>query len=225
MADPDPTHNGTFDDPSPQAKPSDLALKIPSPQLHFRSLANALGHIRSNMVYVMHALQRWEDHEWPAVEDTVARELSSGTMFLGGVLDGMVILEAGLSGGGQPAASMSFERTTFGDARLRAAQDAAKALKSTGREGQPLYADFWTLANFWKHYFPYQPRPTVFDRFGGVKDISVALGDGSNSGAVMRDLLVPTFNHACGMMRIIATMLHECFDVQDMSLVGHMLDW
>ena len=213
----DSTHNQTSDDPPPQAKPSDLALKIPSPRLHFRSLANALGHIRSNLAFVMHALQRWEDHEWPTVEDTVARELSSATMFLGGVLDGMVILEAGLSGA-QPAASMSFERTTFGDARLRTAQDAAKALKSSGQDGQPMYADFWTLANFWKHYFPYQPRPSVFERFGGVKDISVALGDGSNSGPVMRDLLVPTFNHACSMMRIVAPMLHECFEVHDMPL-------
>jgi len=198
---------------------NEMSYKIPSPLLHFRSLANAMGHIRSNLAYVLYALQRWEDCEWSLVEDTVARELSCATMFLGGALDGMVILEVGLSRGTQPAASMSFERTTFEDAALRSAQDATMALKSNEREGQALYADFWTLANFWKHYFPYQPRPTVFVRSGGVKDFSVALGDGSNSGPVMRDLLVPTFNHACSMMRIIATMLsaQDSFTVQDLS--------
>eukprot|EP00798_Chlamydomonas_sp_ICE-L_P017785 gene17785-24160_t len=97
----------------------------------------------------------------------------------------MVILEAGLSRGVQPSTSMSFERTAFENAALRAVQDAARALQSNA---------------------------------GGVKDISVALGDGSNSGPVMRDLLVPTFNHGCSMMRIIATMLPEQanFTVQDL---------
>jgi hypothetical protein len=206
----DSTPNQTSEDPPTQAQPCDQALKIPSPRLHFRSLAKALGHIRSNLAFVMHALQRWEDDEWPTVEDTVARELCSATTFLGGVLEGMAILEAGLSGA-QPAAGMSF------DARLRTAQDAAKALKSSGQEGG-MYVDFWTLADFWRRYFPYQPRPSVFERDGGVKDISVALGDGSNSGPVMRGLLVPTFNHACSMMRIVAPRLRECFEVPDMPL-------
>eukprot|EP00798_Chlamydomonas_sp_ICE-L_P017784 gene17784-24159_t len=56
-----------------RAKASDLAIKIPSPLLHFYSLANAMGHIRSNMANVLYALHRWEDSEWPLVEDTVAR--------------------------------------------------------------------------------------------------------------------------------------------------------
>jgi hypothetical protein len=201
----------------PQARAQDLALHIPSPRLHFRSLANALQHVRNSLAYVLDALQRWDDAEWQAVEDTVARELSSGTMFLGGILDGLVILEASLSGaaaaaGRAPTAAMSamsFERTPFGLAPLRALQDAAKGLRSCERPDQARYADFWTLVNFWKHYFPYQPRPSVFVRHGGARDIRVALGGGCDSGPVLRDLLVPTFNLACDMMRALAAAVRE----------------
>lgn len=163
----------------PQAKAKD-------PKLHFRSLENALRHVRGGLAYVADALRRWDVDEWPLVEDAVARELSASTMFLGGVLGGMVILEATLSGQ-EPTASMSFERTRFqGSAELRAAQEEARDLKSSALDGQPLYADFWTLVNFWKHYFPYQPRPSVFERCGGARDFGVALGGGCNSGPVMR---------------------------------------
>lgn len=77
----------------PQVRACDMALKIPSKLLHFRSLANALGHVRNNIGYVLDALRRWDDSEWPLVEDTVAKELSAGAIFLGGIMDGIVILE------------------------------------------------------------------------------------------------------------------------------------
>jgi hypothetical protein len=47
-----------------QARACDMALKIPSKRLHFRSLANALLNVRSSLMYVMDALQRWDDNEW-----------------------------------------------------------------------------------------------------------------------------------------------------------------
>ena len=160
-------------------------MKPPCPRLHFHSLASALGHIRGNLAYVMHALQRWEDHEWPGVEGTVGRELCFGALLLGGVLEGLAILVSDLP-----------------DLPDLPDRDAAGALP----------AEFWTLAGFWKHYPPHQPRPTVFDRLGGAKDISVELADGSDSGPVMRDILVPAFDHACGLMRVIAPVLQESFE-------------
>lgn len=203
-----------------QARPKDLAQQILGPQLHFRSLANAMRHIRSGLEYVTDALWRWEDDEWPAVEDIVAQELSSSTMFLAGVLDGMVILEATLLGQ-SPSSSMSFERTPFRDGALRDAQTAAKGLRSRAQKLQPVEVDFWTLANYWKHYFPYQRRPSHFERSGGVRDISVALGEGCNSGPVMRDLLVPVYNLACDMMQQLAGMpgVQEPFDFLKLPVV------
>lgn len=201
----------------PQARPKDLAHQIPSGELHFRSLANALRHVRHSMSYVSDALQRWDDDEWPRVEDAVARELSSATMFLSGILDGMVILEARLSGQ-EPTTSMSFERTSFNSAELRKIQEETKALKSTLLDGQPLYADFWTLSNFWKHYFPYQPRPSAFTRSAVARDFSVPLSSGCGSGPILHDLLVPTFNNACYIMSMIAELVHEPFDLQKFLL-------
>ena len=135
------------------------------------------------------------------------------TMFLGGILDGMVILEAAMCGQ-EPTLSMSFECSTFNNVELRSIQEETKKLKSTEHDGQALYADFWTLSNFWKHYFPYQPRPSLFDGDGGVIDFKVALGNSCMSGPVLHDLLVPTFNNACRIMSLIAGMVHEPFELQ-----------
>jgi hypothetical protein len=195
---------------------------LPGPRLHFRALASALLHARASLEYVLDALRRWDDAGWPAVQDTVARELAAGTMFLAGALDGMVLLEAALfprgggggSGGGSgewwPASSASFERTLFGHAALRPLQAAVKGLRSGALAGQARSADFWALAGFWRHGFPYRPHPCVFGaRHGGVRDVGVPLGGGCASGPVLRDLLVPAFNLACGMMRVLAALVQE----------------
>lgn len=215
-------HTNSYDDNMlrvmfpPQARPCDMALKIPSKNLHFRSLANAMGHVRLNLAYVLDALQRWDDSEWPLVEDTVARELSAGTIFMGGIMDGIVILE--MPDGQLPTPNMSFERHPFNDLTIRAAQESAKHLRSMISANQPKHADIWTLVNFWKHYLPYQPRPSVFDRSGNVRDFMLALGDGNFSGPIITDLIVPTFNTVCSIMRHISAKLNEPFDLDDLSL-------
>jgi len=200
-----------------QVRACDMALNIPSKRLHFRSLANALLNVRSSLMYVMDALQRWDDNEWPSVEDTFARELSAGTMALGGVMDGLVILE--LPELTAPKTAMSFERTPFTDVVLRVLQEAAKQLRSALSTSQATYADFWSLVNFWKHYFPYQPRPSVFERSGNVRDLKVALGSGDFSGPIVRDLIVPTFNLVCTMMRTLSLGLQEPFTLADLYSV------
>ena len=139
-----------------QARPTDLSQTIASRLLHLRSLTGGLRHVRSGITYVLDALTRWDDSEWALVEDTVARDLSSATMFLAGVLDGLVILDQ------QGAADnrTSFTRTLFASQQARDIQEGLRELKSVADSHQGVYADFWTLADFWKHYFPYQPRPT-----------------------------------------------------------------
>lgn len=68
----------------------DMALQIPSKRFHFRSLANALSNVRSSLMYITDALRRWDDEDWPFVEDTIARELSTSTMTLEGIMEGLV---------------------------------------------------------------------------------------------------------------------------------------
>lgn len=201
----------------PQARASDLAQKIPSAELHCRALDGALMHTREGFAYVLDALNRWDDEEWPLVEATVGRELSAATMFLGGALDGIVILEQGMAGKDIDA-NTSFERTQCTDMAVRALQNDAKKLRSMLDCGQPLYADIWSLVNFWKHYFPHQPRPTEFVKSGGIRDFSVAIGEGYNSGPVMQDLLVPTFNLACRILKILAERLQEPLNVRELII-------
>jgi hypothetical protein len=74
---------------APQARACDMALQIPSKRFHFRSLSSG----RSSLMYITDALQRWDDEDWHFVENTIARELSTSTMTLGGIMDGLVILE------------------------------------------------------------------------------------------------------------------------------------
>ena len=68
------------------------------------------------------------------------------------------------------------------------------------------YTDFWSLVNFWKHYMPYQPRPTAFDR-ESVRDFRVHLGDKAQSSLVLRDLVKPVFNCAVRLAGLFAVHL------------------
>jgi hypothetical protein len=99
----------------PQARAVDLATQIPSKSLHLRSLDNALRFTYNSLMYVLYALGQWTNEEWPPVEDTVAQHLATGTMFLGGALDGLII--AALPPHQPPSTSMSFERTAMAAAR------------------------------------------------------------------------------------------------------------
>ena len=188
-------------------------IEIPSKRLHFRSLANALSNVQSSLMYVMDSLQRWDDNEWYLVEDTVARELFTITMTLGGVMDGLVILELPTLAP-PPATDMSFERTPFIDDGLRTLQDSAKQLRSAFSTSQAKSADFRSLVNFWKYYLPYKPLPSVFER--GVRDFKLALGGGDFSGPIMYDLILPTYNKVCAMMHMFSPWLNQPFSLGDL---------
>lgn len=202
----------------PQARAVDLATQIPSKSLHLRSLDNALRFTYNSLMYVLYALGQWTNEEWSGVEDTVAQHLATGTMFLGGALDGLVI--AALPPHQPPSTSMSFERTAFQDAKLRELQLSAHGLRSALHANQSVYADFWTLNNFWKHYFPFQPRPSVFERSGNVRDFCVALGaaEGCSSGPVLHDLVIPTYNLAVDMLQVLCAQHKEHCSAKKISI-------
>jgi hypothetical protein len=222
--------------PCPQARAYELATGLPGKVMHVRSLCNGLGYVRSSLLYVQNVLDE-EDIPWALVEDTVARELTMSSMFLAGVLDACVIAELppyeyvnGIEVPLLPNDKMSFARTPFRDATLRSIQAGVNGLRSTSvrEQNEPTTSDvlgnhplvdgttasFWTLVNFWKHYFPYQPQPSEFTqgRRYPIRDFKLTLNaNGATSGPVVHDLLIPVFNAACS----ITNRLVDMFAVPD----------
>ena len=164
----------------------DLAISgLPGKQLHLRSLCNALKRAH-RIIYSTREAIYSEDSQWVLIEDDVAGDLADGVIGLECVLDGFVMLDQD-----QPTldSSMAFRRTGLKDATMKILQEDIWALKSSETPGRGAYADLWTLANFWKHYMPYQPRPSTFSR-QQIRDYKVNLGD-NNSGPVLHDLIIP----------------------------------
>eukprot|EP00798_Chlamydomonas_sp_ICE-L_P032832 gene32832-biopygen12428 len=202
---------------------SEVALNLPGKVMHVRALCSGLASIRPSLLYVKNALEDHHDMDWTIFQDTVARELTMASMFLGGILDGCVIAEMQQSrdkgGPAAPKRSVSFQGTMFQDATLRNIQAGVNGLRSFYFEEQSVQASLWTVINFWKHYFPYQPLPTEFSRgrLHTLLDFQLVLGsnhaaldtgipeskDSLNSkplsGPVVHDLLILAFNAACGI--------------------------
>ena len=173
---------------------------LPGPLLHLRSLCNALSRSRARLQFARNSLSL-EDHDFVPIEDTVAGALSDGVVGLEGALDGFVMLD-------QPDQAdltrrMSFKVTQLTNQHMRAKQDELIALKSSEWPGQGTYVEFWAVADFWKHYMPYQPRPAIFGR-QNVRDYQLTLGGNSKSGPIFTDLIIPVFNGAVEIARVFA---------------------
>ena len=81
---------------------------------------------------------------------------------------------------------------------MKKLQDSMKAYKSSSRPEIGAFADFWALADFWKHYYPFLPLPEAFSK-QRVRDFKVGLGLGEYSGPVLHDLIIPVYNGAIGI--------------------------
>ena len=90
------------------------------------------------------------------------------------------------------------------DPSLRNTQENMKGLKSFEENHCSQYADFWTVADFWKYYFPCQSLPKRFTRIN-IRDFDIQLGN-NNSGPVLHDLIVPIFNGAATIVRRLGHM-------------------
>lgn len=178
-----------------QAKPSDLLLHNPSRKLHIRSLCSGLFYVRQHIEYVLQGLERWNDEEWCLYENRIAHELTVGTIILAGLLDGLIVCALS-SSSVQSNRKTSFYNTNFHRPDLESLQSKIKNYKSSASANCERYADFWTIANYWKHYLPFQPRPSYFS-IERVRDFKINIDEGQETGPVLFDLIVPTFNDAC----------------------------
>jgi hypothetical protein len=185
-----------------QARPVDLSGRLPGRRLHLKSIAFGLQRIRANLIYSIHALQYFFSGDKPAFDhDTTSYMLSSSTILLQGLLDGLII--CALEAGTLPDQAMSFQRTPFAEQRLLDIQNTIKSLQSSHKTNTTCYADFWTISNFWKHYLPCAPQPVQIDN---IFDYEIELGSGK-SGPLIHDLIIPTFNGACKIVEIIGVQL------------------
>ena len=192
-----------------QARPVDLAISgLPGKQPHLRSLCNALKRAHRRIYSTRTAIYS-EDSQWVLIEDDVASDLADAVIGLECVLDGFVMLDQD-----QPTldSSMAFRRTGLKDANMRMLQEDIRALKSSEIQGSGANADLWTLADFWKHYMPYQPRPSTFSG-QQIRDYKVNLGD-NGSGPILHDLIIPAYNKAADIaalfVRQLSTPTSDC---------------
>lgn len=125
-----------------QAKPSDLQLHNPSRKLHIRSLCSGLFHVRQHIEYVLQGLERWlqglerwNDEEWCMYEDKIAHELTTGTIILAGLLDGLIVCALS-SSSVQSNRKTSFYNTNFHRPDLETLQSKIKNYKSSASVGQ-----------------------------------------------------------------------------------------
>ena len=178
----------------PVDMPVDMTVAFPGHKMHVRSINNAMRAIHVDLAYVKDALSRWEGGEWAMVVDSVSTKLSRATVMLQGQLDAMA-----MCANDRPGPNITFNKTVFEDDAMAHVQVRLKGLESRGTDGQRVWADFWTVANFWKHYIPYQPLPISFE--SGVVDFQAVIGRDERgnevkTGPLLRDLIFPTYDGA-----------------------------
>ena len=201
--------------PRSHASPKQIAQRTPGRKLHLIAIITSLGNLRPSIQNVVWSLQNVTDENWMTVKDTFGHYLSTFTVMLEGILDAFII--AALPDDIASTRYMSFTTTSFDDLELRRIQERMKALKSENNAGQLVWADFWGIANFWKHYMPFIDRPSFFHR-QAIRDVRVEFGDFS-SGPVIHDLVIPIFNHACDIAKRMAS-LHQVIEVTVPDRIG-----
>jgi hypothetical protein len=171
---------------------------------HLKSLIVGLRHAQSGILYVLDALTRWEDCEWALVESTVARELSTAMNFLTGVVEGLLILDR------QVRASGLITRGESTSDRASEIQRELRGLRSSAESGERVELDFWTLADFWRHYFPCAPKPSQFR--GAMRDLQIQISDDAMSGPLLRNLIIPAFNSAYQICCLMGESMNVAVD-------------
>lgn len=176
-----------------QVTPCELAtIGIHSRQLHLKALINSFDQVYDGLVWTKHLLVLYSfpfnDDMKPTHHDEFAKYLTTSVILLEGLLDGLMILDKG-----RPSRNVTFQNSRFKTSPvLLLIQQQMLELKSVG-EGSEIYTDFWSIANFWKHYFPYMMLPTSKDA-RLIHDVYVPLSEVITSGPLMYDIFVPMYN-------------------------------
>ena len=128
-------------------------IMIQGKKLHVKAIHEALMLVRQELELVRTGLAVF------ALPDTdrgvfdvkhMGVTLARTTALLVGLLDALIICSAAV-----PSKDHSFHKFEFDDPQLKQLQKNIKDLRSPPNGN----LDFFALANFWKHYFPYNLLP------------------------------------------------------------------
>lgn len=173
---------------------------------HFQSLLAAFQRVRDGLTSTLRVLEQ-DIGDWPFFDPKLAIEkLMTSSILLEGLLDGLCILVQELhSDSDELAVPASFCTTDFPYPEMASIQQEMRNVRSNHPDGL-LYVNFWTMVEYWKHYYPHTMLPS---RIGRCKDycIKLGLGDQDTSGPIMKDIILPTFNATRQLLLLLKAKL------------------
>ena len=180
--------------------------------IHISSINAGLMRAKYGVLSLCEWLGHFDLPMWEHAQNTLTRDMSSCIMHLRAALDALVLVEHP----GPPDARISFTRMSFDDPEMRALQDLIKGLRCECPRpgprpgtvpGETRYIDFMGLTDFWMVCPPTRLCERMFPN--GHRDIAIDLtldfdDRTTSSGPLLRDLLVPAFDAAAELVRLVA---------------------
>ena len=185
-----------------QIKPNKLYITTTNIH-HLHSLTYRISHCHKSLIIVVNALMKCSDENWNEyVTYLISSELQNAVITLTGILDSMIIYDKTILNICEMdnIRNINFCNTSFTNDIMNIIRNAIRELRSFNNENQTYEIDLWTMSNFWKHYVQnYSMKPTNFSKTN-IRDFVISFGDGTTSGPILHDIIIPAYNLTCQMM-------------------------
>ena len=197
-------------------------FKDVSSEKHIEAIAQGLSFAREPLRYASRML--WTAGNSKVEEQlhqTIHKEVMCGIFFLMSALDATVVVDA--SSADDISAAMNFFSTPLKDPVQRQIQEDIAALESFQNETNTVSADLRTLNNFFKHYMPTERWSKTFTvqnvhgRKTNIQDIFITFGE--ESGPVLYDLVIPAYNKACDLLKLMGQARSMDVDVNKIDMM------
>ena len=189
---------------------------------HIEAIAQGLSFAREPLRYASRLL-------WTAgiskieeqMHQAIHKQFMCGIFFLMSALDAMVVVDA--SSVDDLSAAMNFFSTPLKDPAQFRIQEDILALESFQMEANAQSADLRTVNNFFKHYMPVERWSKTFT----VKNVNgantniqdILLTFGEESGPILYDLVVPAFNKACDLLKLMGKARNMVVEVDKIDMI------
>ncbi|KAL1504824.1 hypothetical protein AB1Y20_008597 [Prymnesium parvum] len=187
----------------PQAKPA--ALPLPMNVLHLKCMVEKYVSCYRCLLQASNELAHYSPAQWRSYKHECAREsITDAIVKLGCLLDSMAVYDANMHGVNPDLDNVTFANHEFSTEFLSLMKTKIASLRSPRSDESERTSEvgFATLFNFYKHYFPYLPLPMTHivrvsdNEYVAFGDFTIPFGDahnGSKSGPIMSDVVVPVF--------------------------------
>ena len=173
---------------------------------HIEAIARGLSFARDPLRYATRELWTAGNSEIKEQQhQAIHKQFMCGIFFLMSALDAMVVVDA--SSADDISEAMNFFSTQLQDPAQFQIQEDIRALESFQLESNTQSADLRTVNNFYKHYMPVERWSKTFTvkNVNGaninIQDIVITFGE--ESGPILYDLVVPAFNKACDLLKLM----------------------